>query len=278
MSEYSNLPSLPLGPEVSILTVNQDGLVALNKPPGVLSHPNPKDALKDIPRSLIAAKYDHSAECYRWADASGESCQAWLINRLDSPTSGVILIALNQALAEVIKGQFATHDVLKIYYAVVAHHPKRPKGEWNEPLKKKVYGNTKSGKPSPKIPARTSFELSKRVSGDCPLSLLKLKPHTGRTHQLRIHCAHFGHPIIGDQTYGDFSLNRAIAANTGVNRLMLHSAETHIRYTYQGRVNDFKAVAPLPDEFDRLTAQEKVDVDGKPLKPSSKLIGRRFRT
>lgn len=80
-------------------------------------------------------------------------------------------------------------------------------------------------------------------------SLLRLEPRTGRSHQLRVQCAKRGLPIVGDQTYGDFGLNRTLAKATGAKRLFLHSLETAFDYEFGGRKLKFKAVAPLPGEF-----------------------------
>jgi 23S rRNA-/tRNA-specific pseudouridylate synthase len=88
------------------------------------------------------------------------------------------------------------------------------------------------------------------VRGPQPLALLELKPHTGRTHQLRVQCAKRQLPIIGDQTYGDFRKNREFAKAAKTKRLFLHSLETLVRYQWAGRVWRFAAKAALPAEFD----------------------------
>lgn len=81
------------------------------------------------------------------------------------------------------------------------------------------------------------------------LSLLRLEPHTGRSHQLRVQCARRRLPIVGDQTYGDFARNREFARRTGLKRLFLHSLATSFTYDWQGRACSFAAEAPLPADF-----------------------------
>lgn len=244
-----NLPvnpeSLPTGDDVRLLRHNGDGLVALEKPAGLLSHPNSK---KDIPKSLLKASYDLDAEAYSW-DEDGERKRAWLVNRLDSATSGVILLALDAELARVVKEQFSSHRVNKTYYAVVRHSPSQSGGTWQDTLKKDVYRGSRLFKGGQKIPAKTRYQLLTSPKGGFPVSLLKLMPVTGRTHQLRVQCSKHGHPIVGDRSYGKFSFNREVRAETGVKRLLLHSAETSLRYAFRGQAREFRAESPIPESF-----------------------------
>ena len=123
--EDTPIDQLPLNAGVHLLAYNEDGLVALEKPFGALSHPNVSG---DNRRSLLVADYDFEEECYYWTDDTGVSRRAWLINRLDSPTSGVILLGLNQGISQTIKKEFATHRVTKIYYALVRGVPRTSSG------------------------------------------------------------------------------------------------------------------------------------------------------
>ena len=89
LSLTMNVSALPVHQSVSILNHNKHGIVALEKPDGVLSHPNSRNEKKP---ALLNAQYDFDREYYFWKDAQGNEQKAWLLNRLDSPTSGVILI------------------------------------------------------------------------------------------------------------------------------------------------------------------------------------------
>jgi tRNA pseudouridine65 synthase len=240
---------LPLGAGVRLLVSNQDGLVALDKPIGVMAHPNKRG---DVNRSLLHANYDYDSEVYTWK-IGDVIHRAWLINRLDSPTSGVILIALNAALSTTIKQLFSRHKVAKVYYALVQNTPTVPVGAWNDTLKKDVYPGKRTVSGGQQIPAKARYQVMHASSGVFAVSLLKLKPLTGRTHQLRVQCQNHGHPIVGDRTYGNFAFNREVAAATGEKRMMLHSGETTIRYTFKGKVRDFHAIAQLPKAFDALS-------------------------
>lgn len=239
--------SLPLGPEVSLLLHDANGLAAFNKPAGVLSHPN---SGTDQPRSLLTCRYDHAGECYAWTDEAGAPRRLWLLNRLDGATSGVILVAGDESLAAAIKEQFARKQVRKIYSALVFGKPAERHQVWRDLLAvQKSGGMVRTNAMRGNIPANTSMQFLRHGQGTFSTSLIRLEPHTGRSHQLRVQCAKRHLPIVGDQTYGDFTLNRALAKATGDKRLFLHSQETSFSYDFGGRSNAFKAVAPLPKAF-----------------------------
>ena len=241
----TQLSDLPLGHGVRLITSNEHGLVALDKPAGLMSHPN---ADGDSRRSLLNADYDYEDEVYTWTVGDVEH-RAWLVNRLDSPTSGVILIALNEAISETIKQMFSTHKVNKVYYALVKHTPSVPSGSWSDQLKKDVYRGKKLIKGGQLIPAKARYHVVKAPTGGFPVSLLRLMPLTGRTHQLRVQCKKHRHPIVGDRTYGSFSFNKEVALETGEKRMMLHSGETSMRYAFKGQMHTFKAESELPESF-----------------------------
>ncbi len=271
---------LPLGPGVRLITANQHGLVALDKPAGLMSHPNQDGETK---RSLLQAGYDYDGEVYTWKVGEVEH-RAWLINRLDSPTSGVILLALNEEINATIKQLFSTHKVTKVYYALVKYTPSVPAGSWSDNLKKDVYRGKKLIKGGQRIPAKTRYQVVKAPTGGFPVALLRLMPLTGRTHQLRVQCKKHRHPIVGDRTYGSFSFNKEVAVETGEKRMMLHSGETSMRYPFQGKLHDFKAESELPEPFAAVMRFRPGLNAGKTPAPSAKkkvtrsrLAGRRFR-
>ncbi len=239
--------TLPLGREVHLLRQDANGLAALNKPAGVLSHPNERG---DEPRSLLTCRYDQEGECFVWADAAGAERRLWLLNRLDGATSGVILVAASAELARAIKEQFAKKRVRKVYQALVFGKPSEKFQMWRDLLSvQKSGGMVRTSAVRGNIPANTQMQFIRHGQGTFSTSLLRLEPHTGRSHQLRVQCAKRHLPIVGDQTYGDFALNRAFGKASGEKRLFLHSLETAFTYEFGGRSHDFKAVAPLPREF-----------------------------
>jgi len=247
----SNLPgdfweTLPLGNQVRLLTRDANGLAAFDKPFGVLSHPN---ASQDEPRSLLTCRYDKEAQCFRWKAADGGDRQLWLLNRLDSATSGVILTAASEKLAMAVRAHYAKKQVHKTYEALVFGKPQLSHESWHDLLAvRNVRGQIRTSLVG-NVPAETRFQLIKHTQKAFSTSLIRLEPRTGRSHQLRVQCAKRHLPIVGDQTYGDFALNRSFAKSTKNKRLFLHSLETSFTYEFAGRANVFKASAPLPGDF-----------------------------
>ena len=236
---------LPLGRAVTVLTHDANGLGALAKPAGVLSHPN---SPADEARSLLTCAYDPDAECFSWSDA-GAQRRLWLLNRLDSATSGVILVAATEPLARSIREHFARRQVAKTYQALVFGSPRAAPEIWRDRLAVDKRGGRIRTGAAGNIPAEARCSVLRRRDGQPPLALVQLEPRTGRSHQLRVQCARRQLPIVGDQTYGDFRLNREFARATGVKRLFLHSLSTRFSYTFDGRPQAFAATAPLPPEF-----------------------------
>ncbi len=238
--------TLPLGAGVTPLTRDANGLAAFDKPAGILSHPNES---QDEARSLLTTRYDKDAQCFHWHAADGTERRLWLLNRLDSATSGVILTASSEKLALAVREHYAKKQVHKIYQALVFGRPQKNFEHWNDQLAvQKKGGQIRTGIVG-NVPAQTVFQLVKHTQRTFSTSLVKLEPRTGRSHQLRVQCAKRQLPIVGDQTYGNFALNREFAKLYKTKRLFLHSLETSFSYEHAGKAHAFKASAPLPKEF-----------------------------
>lgn len=239
----------PLGRGVTLLVSDANGLTALDKPAGVLSHPNePKDA----PRCLLTTHYNQAEECYEWTPPdAAEKRRVWLLNRLDSATSGVILVATDGALAQEIRAHFKRKQVAKTYQALVFGHPPRPADLWKDLLAvSKKGGQIRTATSAGHVPAESRMRVvTSRGVGANALALIQLEPRTGRSHQLRVQCAKRHLPIVGDQTYGNFGRNREFAKRAGTKRLFLHSLATRFEYVWHGRTHAFAATSPLPAEF-----------------------------
>ena len=241
--------TLPLGRDVALLNRDPNGLAAFAKPSGVLSHPN---EAADEPRSLLNASYTMEGEVYRWTDAAGAARQLWLLNRLDSATSGVILAAATAELAAALREYFKRKRVRKIYYALVFGTPRQLVELWKDLLAvEKRGGQIRTASHAGNVPAECQMSVVRGRRSEPPRTLLKLEPRTGRSHQLRVQCAKRHLPIIGDQTYGDFARNREFAKKHTTKRLFLHSLETSFEYEWAGRKFAFAAKAPLPPEFEQ---------------------------
>lgn len=248
----SDLAWIPFGRGVRILVEHPSGLLAVSKPDGILAHPNPGEA-SEKGAVLIDGNYSHEEEAFHVRDGVGGIRRVYLLNRLDSPTSGVLLLCLDGALAEAVRDLFAKAKVSKKYVAIVKGRGLRQaRGTWQDQLVKtkgpggSVRSGTSTGGGASAV---TLYQWERAAAEPLPLSLLKLEPRTGRTHQLRVQTAEHGHPILGDRTYGDFEFNKIQGTARGFKRLFLHAFSTEFSLDWQGQRLEFSATAPIPKEF-----------------------------
>lgn len=233
---------IPLHKNCRVLGTHEVGLVAVDKPAGVLSHPNRRG---EESRSVLGARYNAEGEVY---EAGGR--RWYLLNRLDAPTSGVLLLAETAELAAVAREAFARHAVKKEYVALVRGVVRWRRQLWRDHLtvgRSRGQLRTRCGRGA--VNAETEAFLVRRGEGPPARALLGLRPQTGRTHQLRVQCATRQLPIIGDGTYGDFGFNREWKRRHGTGRLLLHSQRTEMEVTFAGQRVPFVAESPLPKEF-----------------------------
>ena len=241
---------IPFGRGVRVVAEHPCGLIAVAKPDGILSHPNPGEAAEKG-TVLIAGNYSLDEEAFHVRDGKGGIRRVYLLNRLDSPTSGVLLLSLDAGVADVVRKMFARSQVSKRYVALIRGRGLRaPRGTWQDQLSKsKGPGGGVRSEAGTGAPAVTVYAWQRAAEGSLPLSLIRLEPRTGRTHQLRVQTAEHGHPILGDRTYGDFEFNKVVGTSRGFKRLFLHAESTELSFDWQGAQVVFKAVAPMPEEF-----------------------------
>lgn len=205
---------IPWHPLIKIIKAQGD-ILMVYKPCGVLSHPNTSDICK---QSLMLAPYDISSQAYKTAEGP-----IYLLNRLDSPTSGLVVLCTQATTAKQIRQLFKNHKVKKIYQAIVKGRFAHQDTIWQDRLqieKNHPYLRTYRTSSADGILAKTTVKGLQTF--DChgePFSLIQLTPITGRTHQLRVQCAQHHFPILGDKTYGDFKCNRRLKTE----RLYLHA-------------------------------------------------------
>ena len=207
---------IPLHKSCKILDSHPSGLVAVEKAPGIMSHPN---RAVDQRMALLDAPYDYKTETF-----SVKGKKWFLINRLDAPTSGVILLSDNPATAAKVKEAFFRHAVSKTYLAIVKGTPPRKQDSWRDCLKVvRQRGSLRTVVSLGRANALCDVKVLERSSGPPDRAMISLNPTTGKTHQLRVQCASRHIPIVGDGTYGDYSFNREFKRHKGTNRLFLHS-------------------------------------------------------
>lgn len=153
-----------------------------------------------------------------------------IVHRLDRDTSGVIVLAKNAKMARRLEAEFRARQVAKTYLAVVTGIPREKSGMITLPLKKsgRKIVVTKTGG----LSAETHWQLVRKLGRN---SLLEIKPKTGRTHQIRVHLASIGYPIVGDKLYGPAGKNQS--------RHLLHASKL--------KILNYELEAKLPVNFDR---------------------------
>lgn len=243
------IKKLPFAPGVKIL--NYDGettLFALSKPEGAKSHPNRPGIDK---KSILHAPYDMVQECYLCDIPNIGLVKVHLLNRLDSPTSGVLLLCLDAELVPEIRELFARHKINKTYAAIVKGKTRIRYGVWRDRLTAQKLGEKVRTEKGGERFAQTQFRLV--CENDfLDISLLDLTPVTGLTHQLRVQGSMHRHPILGDKTYGDFNFNKEIQKVTCFKRLFLHSTKISFAYDYKGKSYVFTAGCDVPGEFNEV--------------------------
>ena len=208
-----------------------DYLVAVDKPPGLLVHRT----------GLDAGETQFALQLLR--DQLGRP--VWPAHRLDKGTSGVLLFALDAGTASALGQAFEAPDqVDKTYRAVVRGWPST-EGRIDHPLKR-MEDDARAGRTEAQE-ACTFYRTLERYELPLPYggfaatrcALVELQPLTGRRHQLRRHMKHIAHPLIGDATHGKGALNRALAEFLGTQRLWLHAQK--LALTHRGAVLDIAA-------------------------------------
>ncbi|HEY8251863.1 MAG TPA: RluA family pseudouridine synthase [Burkholderiales bacterium] len=164
-----------------------------------------------------------------------------LAHRLDRDTSGLLILCKRRSALVELHRMLREGEVRKIYLAIVKGALAKKTLELRESLHKHV---TASGERRVSVQADGMSALTRvtRVKSSGEFSLLQVELMTGRTHQIRVHLAHAGHPVVGDDKYGDFALNRALKQ-----RLLLHAAKLSFRHPLGGE--PVKLESPLPAEM-----------------------------
>ena len=170
-----------------------------------------------------------------------------LAHRLDRDTSGLLVVAKKRSALVELHRMLRDGEVEKVYVAIVKGVPAKKQFDIRESLHKHVTasGERRVSVKEDGVSAVTKVRMLQK-SGD--FSLLEVRLMTGRTHQIRVHLAHSGHPVLGDDKYGDFELNRALARQ-GVKRLMLHARRLAFRHPLEGK--PIRVESGLPDDLER---------------------------
>ena len=209
----------------------EDGdLIVINKPAGLTVHPGAGHRQHTLVNALLS-------HCATLSGIGGKE-RPGIVHRLDKETSGCLVVAKNDTAHRELSTQFAARTVEKIYLALVAGKLRKPSGVIEEKIGRHPIHRQRMSATSPRgRSAKTEYRV---IRSSDQASLVECRLHSGRTHQIRVHLHHLGHPVLGDKIYAPrFAKNFA--------RQMLHAWKLGFRHPRTGKWKHFEA--PLPADF-----------------------------
>ncbi len=215
-----------------------DDLLVVNKPAGMVVHPAPGHA----GGTLVNAVLGHDPEL----EGVGDEQRPGIVHRLDKDTSGLILVAKNDVAHRELQRQFKEREVEKTYLALLDGHPPTSTGRIEAAIGRDVR-NRKRMAIVPDARGRTAVTEYKVLTTYPEHTLAEGYPHTGRTHQLRLHFAYLRCPIVGDTVYGRHN------SSLPLKRHFLHAAR--LKFKLPGSGEPVVMEAPLPPELERVLAR-----------------------
>jgi 23S rRNA pseudouridine1911/1915/1917 synthase len=230
---------------VEILYQDND-IAVVNKPAGLVTHP----AAGHADGTLVNALQFHIKDL---SDIGGVE-RPGLVHRLDRDTSGVLVVAKNNKAHKGLSEQFKTHNIHRLYWAIVGGVPKEKKDTIQthlarHPIHRKAFSSQAEGKN-----AITHYEVVETYANQA--SLIKVTLETGRTHQIRVHMSELGHPVLGDLTYG-IKRQKGLITNGEIKNVLstmkrhaLHAAELGFEHPRTKEQLIFKA--PWPEDIKSL--------------------------
>jgi 23S rRNA pseudouridine1911/1915/1917 synthase len=241
------VPSSAVAEEMQLDILYEDSdLIVINKPAGLTVHPGAGASSGTLVNGLLA-------HCSDLSGIGGE-IRPGIVHRIDKDTSGILVVAKNDAAHEGLAAQFRAHTVKRVYLALVFGSPKTDKGRVESTIgrhpvdRKRMSSSAKHGRHSV-----THWKVMARFP---EVTLLKLRLETGRTHQIRVHMSESGHPLVGDSVYGGAARGaglkspefRAMAKKFG--RQALHAKTLGFRHPSTGEYIEFDS--ELPEDMQAL--------------------------
>ena len=249
-------PAAPRAEEIALAVVHEDEhLIVVDKPAGLVVHPGAGHFGGTLVNALLA-------HCGGSLSGIGGVERPGIVHRLDKDTSGLLVVAKTDQAHRALSAQFADHGrtgpLERLYLAVVWTAPNRPRGTIDASIDRDPRNREKMAvvKPGRGREAVTHWEIRERYGPEAApvASLVACRLETGRTHQIRVHLAHAGHPLLGDDVYGAGFRSKAARLPDGarealrmLGRQALHAAELAFEHPATGEVLHFRS--ELPDDL-----------------------------
>jgi 23S rRNA pseudouridine1911/1915/1917 synthase len=215
--------------ELGVVYQDED-LVIVDKPAGVVSHPTVGFAGPTVPGALLARGISLST--------SGAQERQGIVQRLDVGTSGLMMLAKSELAYSKLKQSFRDREVHKIYHAMIQGHPDPSEGTFDAPIGRHPKAEFKFAVIEGAKPSITHYRTLELFPA---LSLCEVNLETGRTHQIRVHFSAFRHPLLGDTMYG---ADPALAKKAGIDRQFLHAKELGFTHPITGKPMHFVSEYP----------------------------------
>lgn len=221
---------MELKPENIVLSIvyEDDDVLVVDKPTGMVVHPAPGH----YTGTLVNALLYHIKEL-----SEGDSVRPGIVHRIDKDTSGLLMVAKNDFSHQALQAELKDKKTERVYLALVDGMLGHPSGRIDAPIGRDESDRKKMAVTQKGKPAVTHFEVIRRYVG---ATLVKCRLETGRTHQIRVHMAEIGHPVVGDPIYGP----KKKAADTGQ---YLHAHTLSFTHPRSGKLLSF--TSPLPPYF-----------------------------
>ena len=244
-------PAIPQPEAIDLEVIHEDDdLIVIDKPTGLVVHPAPGNSGGTLVNALLS-------HCGESLSGIGGVKRPGIVHRLDKETSGLIVVAKNDRTHVNLSEQFAARTIDRAYQALVWGIPRPPTGNIEGNIGRNRHSRKKMAiLPSGGKHAKTGYKVIKRF-GDFA-SLVECRLATGRTHQIRVHMAHIGHPVIGDTTYGG-GISSARRADLNEETLLfikaLHGQALHafeLGFRHPSSTESVKYLSQLPIEMREL--------------------------
>lgn len=252
-------PALPQAEDIALpIVFEDDDLIVIDKPAGLVVHPGAGNETGTLVNALIA-------HCGDSLSGIGGVKRPGIVHRLDKDTSGLLVVAKNDRAHHGLSEQFAAHGrdgrLERSYLAIVWGVPERRQGTISAAIDRSTANRQKMAvsRGANAREAVTHYEVLEVLGTPPVASLVRCVLETGRTHQIRVHMAHVGHPLLGDAVYGaGFRTSAKKLSETSkealnaLNRQALHATSLGFEHPRTGRQMRFDS--PAPDDFGRLLA------------------------
>lgn len=226
-------------PDVAVPVVHVDEhVIVVDKPAGLVVHPGSGNPAGTLVNGLLARFPDLASS------GAGDGARPGIVHRLDKGTSGLLVVARTAAAYDSLVDQIKRRAVDRRYLALVWGHVEAPSGLIEAPVGRAESDRTRMTVSAQGRPARTRYEVQARYASPASTTLLECRLETGRTHQIRVHVAAIGHPVVGDQRYG------GSRADLPAPRPFLHAYRLGFDHPASGERLELHS--PLPDDLEEL--------------------------